>query len=359
VVLVEPKRLELRTYALPEIGEDDALLALEACGMCGTDYEQFAGDVRKHAYYTPYPAIIGHEPLGRIARIGPLARERWGVEVGDRVAVRTGYGCGTCEACQGGTPGRCLNRGGTYGLTDVGKPPHLWGGYADYMYLSPYSAMEKMNPALRPEVAVLFNPLAAGFSWAVSVPKTLPGETVVVLGPGQRGLCSVVAAREAGASKVIVTGLSRDAHKLALARQFGADLAIDVEREDAVALVLEATDGGADVVVDTTPMAPEALAQAIGMARRRGRIVLAGLKGPRPSLGVYADDIIYKELRIIGTLSTNYDDFVRAVKVVDSGKYPLEHMHTHAFPLEQAEEAILTLAGRYPERNAIQVAIVP
>ena len=101
------------------------------------------------------------------------------------------------------------------------------------------------------------------------------------------------------------------------------------------------------------------MAQAIGMARRRCRIVLAGLKGPRPSLGVFADDIIYKELRIIGTLSTNYDDFVRAVRVIDSGRYPLERMHTHAFPLERAEEAILTLAGRYPERNAIHVAIVP
>lgn len=358
-VLVAPRDLQLRSYPLPKIGAHDALLKLEACGMCGTDYEQYAGEIRTHPYYTPYPAVIGHEPLGRIVEIGPQARALWGVEVGDRVAVRTGYGCGACVHCLGGTPGRCANRAGTYGMTDVNKSPHLWGGYADYMYLAPFSSVERMSTTHRPEAAVLFNPLAAGFSWAVTVPQTLAGETVVILGPGQRGLCSVVAAKEAGASKVIVTGLAKDEYKLALAREFGADLAIDISKGDGVAEVLEATNGGANVVVDTTPMAPSAVAQAIGMAGRRARIVLAGLKGQRPSMDVYADDIIYKELKIIGTLSTQYEDFVRAVQVIDARKYPLERMNTHTFPIEQAEEAILTLAGHFPKREPIHIAMVP
>lgn len=200
-VLVKPKTLEIREFPLPAIGPGDALLRIEACGICGTDYEQYEGGVPPHDYYTPFPVIPGHEPLGLIAAIGERARERWGVDVGDRVAVRSGYGCGTCEACRRGEPRHCRVRGGTYGFTDVRKPPALWGGYADYLYLSPLSAVRKMDRSLPAGVAVLFNPLAAGLSWAGTVPKTGPGDRIVILGPGQRGLCCVVAAREASATR--------------------------------------------------------------------------------------------------------------------------------------------------------------
>ncbi len=358
-VLVKPKTLELREFPLPAIGADDALLKLEACGICGTDYEQYEGDVPPHDYYTPFPVVPGHEPLGIIAEIGPRTRERWGVDRGDRVAVRSGYGCGRCEACARDEPRLCQTRGGTYGFTDVGKPPSLWGGYAEYMYLSPLSVVRKMNRDLPPELAVMFNPLAAGLSWAGTVPRTKPGDRVVILGPGQRGLCAVVAAREAGAAQVIVTGLTRDAHKLALARELGADLTIDVEKTDPVAAVREATGGGAQVVVDTTPFAPHSLSQAVAMAARRARIVLAGLKGRRPTPDLFADDVIYKELTIQGVLSMPYAEFERAIALIESRKYPLEKLHTHSFPIEQAEQAIQTLAGAIPGTNAIHVAIVP
>lgn len=356
-VLVRPRTIEIREFPLPPLGPDDGLLRVEACGICGTDYEQYEGDVPPHDYYTPFPVIPGHEPLGVIAAIGARARERWGVDVGDRVAVRSGYGCGRCEACARSEPRSCRVRGGTYGFTDVGKPPSLWGGYADYMYLAPLSVVRRIDWALPAEVAVMFNPLAAGISWAASVPRTRPGDRVAILGPGQRGLCAVVAAREAGAAQVIVTGLGRDAHKLRLARDLGADLAIDVEREDVVARVREATGGGADVVVDTTPLAPESVAQAVAMAARRARIVLAGLKGRRATPGFFSDDVVYKELSLQGVLGMPYEDFERAVEILESRRYPFEKLHTHSFPVEQAEQAIRTLASG--AGGAIHVAIVP
>src|SRR5437899_12818842 len=126
-----------------------------------------------------------------------------------------------------------------------------------------------MNPRIPAGVAVMFNPLAAGLSWASSVPGTRAGDRVVVLGAGQRGLCRVIAARAAGARQVVITGLGRDAQKLALARELGADAVIDVEREDVVARVREVTGGGAEVVVDTTPYAPRSLNDAIAMAVRK------------------------------------------------------------------------------------------
>ncbi|PYO53767.1 MAG: alcohol dehydrogenase [Candidatus Rokuibacteriota bacterium] len=359
VVLMKPKTLEAREFPWPAIGADDALLRIEACGICGSDYEQYEGAQPQHEDYTPYPVIPGHEPLGIIEEIGGHARTRWGVSEGDRVAVRSGYGCGQCEACRRWEPRACPKRGGTYGYTDVGKAPHLWGGYAERMYLSPYSVMKKMDPTLPAGVAVMFNPLAAGLSWAGSVPGTGPRDRVVILGAGQRGLCCVIAARAAGARQIVITGLGRDAAKLALARELGADAAIDVEKDDVVTSVRDATGGGAEVVVDTTPYAPQSLNHAVAIAVRKGRIVVAGLKGLRPAQDVAVDDVIYKELTIRGVLSMPVDETFRAIDIIESGRYPFAKMHTLSLPLEQAEDAIHMLAGHVPGVNPIHLAIVP
>ena len=278
---------------------------------------------------------------------------------GDRVAVRSGYGCGRCAACARFEPRACRTRGGTYGYTDVSRPPQLWGGYAEHMYLSPLSVVKKMDARIPAGVAVMFNPLAAGLSWAGTIPATAPGDRVVILGAGQRGLCCVIAARAAGARKIVITGLSRDAHKLALARELGADVTIDVEKEDVVTRAREATDGGAEVVVDTTPYAPQSLNHAVAIALRKGRIVVAGLKGQKRAHELPVDDIIYKELTIRGVLSMSVDDTFRAIELIESGGYPFAKMHTHSFPIEQAEDAIHALAGGIPGLNPLHIAIVP
>ena len=359
MVLSKAKTLEPREFARPAIGPDDGLLRIEACGICGSDYEQYEGAQPQHEDYTPFPVIPGHEPLGIIEEIGANAKQRWGVREGDRVAMRSGYGCGRCAACARWEPRLCATRGGTYGYTNVNKPPHLWGGYAERMYLSPYSVMKKVDPKIPSGVAVMFNPLAAGISWAVSIPKTAPGDRVVILGAGQRGLCSVIAAREAGAKQVVVTGLGRDAEKLALARALGADATVDVEARDVVEAVREATGGGAEVVVDTTPYAPQSLNHAIAIAVRKGRVVVAGLKGLRPAQDVPVDEIIYKELTVRGVLSMPVDETFRAIDIIESGRYAFDRMHTLSLPLEQAEDAIHALAGHIKGVNPIHLAIVP
>jgi threonine dehydrogenase-like Zn-dependent dehydrogenase len=358
-VLVKPKTLEAREFPRPAIGADDALLRIEACGICGSDYEQYEGAQPQHEDYTPYPVIPGHEPLGVIEEIGVNARRRWALTEGDRVAVRSGYGCGRCEACLRWEPRLCPKRGGTYGYSDVNKPPFLWGGYAEHMYLSPHTVLKKMNPRLPAGVAVMFNPLAAGISWAASVPRTGAADRVVVLGAGQRGLCCVIGARAAGARQVVITGLSRDAEKLALARELGADATVNAETEDVVERVREITGGGAEVVVDTTPYAPQSLNHAIAMAVRKGRVVVAGLKGMRPAKEVPVDEVIYKELTIRGVLSMPVDETFRAVEIIESGRYPFEKMHTYSLPLEQAEDAIHALAGGVAGVNPVHLAIVP
>ena len=137
--------------------------------------------------------------------------------------------------------------------------------------------------------------------WAYEAPNTQLGETVVIEGPGQRGLLCLVAAREAGAGTIIVTGTANDAYRLELARQLGADITIDVDNENPVERVREATGGrGADVVVEVSAGATQPIVDAVDMVRRGGRIVLAGLKSFKPVGNLITDKIVINEIQLIG-----------------------------------------------------------
>ena len=359
IVQTGARQLELRELPLPSIlGPENALLRVDACGICGSDYEQYQGLMPG----LPFPLIPGHEPVGTIVEIGELAAQRWQVGLGDRVCVETLLPCGHCRQCRGGTYRLCSGRRGLsgYGYMSIDSPPGLWGAYAEYLYLDPHTVVHKISKDIPPEIATLFNPLGAGIRWAQQVPGTKIGDTIVILGPGQRGLASVIAAREAGASCIIVTGLSADEHKLALAREFGAHHTVDVERDDPVQRVREITDGAlADIVVDVTPYANEAVTQAIDIARRGGTVVLAGLKGQKPVENFFNDRVVAKDLTIRGVFGVDFHAYEPAVRLIESGKYPLEKMHTHTLPLEEAERGIQILAREIPGEEAIHIALVP
>ena len=357
IVQTAPRRLELRELPIPEIDDDTGLLRVEACGICGSDAEQYAGVLPVRL-----PVVPGHEPLGIVERIGDRAAKRWGVDVGDRVAVETLIPCGHCPACIGGRYQVCRGRGGMFGhgYVPLAQPPALWGAYADYMFLDPFSIVHRVRKDLPAALAVMFNPIGAGFRWAVEIPRTGPGDTVLVLGPGQRGLASVVAAHAAGADLVIVTGLARDARKLALARELGADHVIDVEAEDARVRVRELTGGrGADVVVEVTANAPEPVAEALHYVATGGRIVLAGVKGLKAVPDFVSDLVVAKEITIQGAFGVTSRAYAAAIRLIESGRVPLEKMHTHDFRLEDAERAIRTLAGELPGEASIHSCLVP
>jgi threonine dehydrogenase-like Zn-dependent dehydrogenase len=173
-------------------------------------------------------------------------------------------------------------------------------------------------------------------------------------------LAGVVAARAAGASFVAVTGLgSRDAHKLALAEDLGADLVIDAEHDDAVERVLAATDGeGVDIVVDTTPHATGPVLDALRMARPGGTVVLGGLKGRGNGVpGFPVDDVAMRRLRIVGVRAVDHRSFRNAVRLLERAPRFLERMHTHHFPLDAAADAVRALTD--PTAGAIAITIEP
>jgi threonine dehydrogenase-like Zn-dependent dehydrogenase len=360
VVQTAPQRFEVHEFPRPRVGPDDALLKLELCGICGSDVEQYDGRFDAMGWTTG-PTIPGHEPLGVIAEIGERAAARWGVEAGDRVAVEPLIPCGDCEACRAGHPTRCDGWGRvySYGLLGTGIAPSLLGGYSEYMYLHPQTVLHRMSAALPAAVAVLFNPLAAGVRWAVTEPALRAGDTLVVLGAGQRGLSCVIAARAARAGTVIVTDLARSADKLDFALELGADAAVVADEEDVFARVMELTGGrGADVVVDVTPVATQPLLDAVAIARAGGTVIVAGVKGG-PTTPLDTDVILRKSITLKGVFTVDAPAYVEAIRLLERGEGPYARMHTASYPLERAEEAIHHLAGRSGHRPAINVAIAP
>jgi threonine dehydrogenase-like Zn-dependent dehydrogenase len=339
MVLVEPRKLEPRELPLPEIDDD---------------YEQYEGVLG-----TPTPVVPGHEPIGVIERIGDRAARRWGVDVGDRVAVETLLSCRYCPPCAARDYQLCERRR-VYSYIPLTVNPGLWGAYAEYLYLAPGSFVHKINRSVPPSIAALFNPLGAGFRWGVEIPRLRSGDSVAILGPGQRGLACVLACRAAGAGKVLVTGLGRDRSKLELARRFGADVTVDVESEDAREHVREMTSGrGVDVVVEVTSYASAPVAAALDYVRPGGTVVLAGVKGFKPIPDFVSDKIVVNEITVRGAFGVTSAGYRNAIRLIESRSTEVAAMHTHDFDLLDAEHAIAVLAGRVPGEESIHSCLLP
>ena len=356
-VLDAPRQLSIRELPAPAVADDDAVVRVLACGLCGTDHEQFTG-----ALFGGFAFVPGHETVGVIESIGALAAERWGVAEGDTVAVEVFQSCRECAACVAGDYRRCERHGlrDMYGFIPVDRAPGLWGGYAERQYLGPDSLVLPVPGELDPAVATLFNPLGAGIRWGVTVPGTARGDVVAVLGPGIRGLCASVAAKEAGASFVMLTGLgARDAQRLALARDFGVDLAVDVADNDPVAALRAATGRLADVVVDVTAMAPTAFTQAVSLARVGGTIVVAGTRGGAEAPGFSPDTVVYKELRVLGALGVDATAYRAALELLAEERYPFADLPRRCVGLDDAAALLTTMAGEGGDVPPVHAVITP
>jgi threonine dehydrogenase-like Zn-dependent dehydrogenase len=170
----------------------------------------------------------------------------------------------------------------------------------------------------------------------------------------------VLACREAGADKIIVTGLEADARKLEIARHFGADATVDVQNENPRERIRELTHGrGADIVVDVSSYATEPIVQAIDFARMGGCIVLAGVKGFKPIPDFISDKVVMKELTIKGAIGVTRSGYASAIRLLEKRRYPVEMMHTHDFKLEEAERAIKTLAREIDGEESIHSCLIP
>lgn len=358
MVLEDVRRMSLREFDVPEIGEEDGLLKVEMCGVCGSDVGIYTG---KAARILPYlPLILGHEILGRIEAMGPTACRRHGVKTGDRVVVEFAFGCGHCASCLSGRYVFCeeMGRYGTY--RSCRTPPHLWGAYGEYLYLPPRAMIHKVRDDVPAEAAVLICAVMGNaVRWLRQVGGLSVGQTVVIEGPGQQGLAGVAVARECGAGTIIVTGVSGDERRFEMARRLGAGFCVDVLKEDPVARVREITGGRmADLVMDVTGR-PQGAQAAIGLLKRGGTAVLPGLYGTAAQVPLLLDKVVLSEIRLQGVYSHDRNAVGPAIAIVESGRYPLEQMVTHRFALEDAEKALQTAAGEIPGEFPIKAVLIP
>lgn len=359
-VATKPLRTELRTFPLPPVGPEDGLLRVEACGLCGTDWEYYTRQRGAHLG----PMILGHEIVGTVLEVGEQAARRWGVRPGDRVAVEEFLPCRACTFCQSGRPALCdatdsRSRGPflRYGATPVDVPPALWGGFGEVLYLHPRALVHRLPAGLSADLASLFVPVSNGIRWVRRDGGLQPGGSVVVIGPGAHGLGCVAAAVEAGASQVFAVARS-ESPRLAAARALGA-VPLAADREDVVEAVRKDTGGRmADLVIDLAPGGADGLATALALAGKGGVVLFAATKHGRVPAETVAEPIVRKGLVVKGVRGRDYEAVEEALAVLASGRLPLHRLRTHRFRLEEVDHA-LRVQGEKLDPSAIHVTVTP
>src|SRR6266404_5774945 len=320
-----PRQTELREFPMPEIPDDGALLKMEVAGICGTDVKMYAKPVIEA------PVIMGHENVGTIAKAG-------------RKFVQL-HGLGEDRHCEA-TDWRTNPDARRYGYTSCDKPYHLWGGFAQYMFLPWNCVIHKVPDNVSAELAGIATPLSNGIEWALYDTKVGFMSSVLIQGPGQQGLSQVVACKQAGAALVIVTGRSRDRARLELAKALGADHVIDVDADDPLERVLEITRGeGVDVVLDCTAGAgvTPVLLGIDALKRRAGTLLVQGELAKFPDFPI--KQLTEKAITIKSARGHSYRTVELALEQLASRRFPLELLTTHEFGLADVDRAIRAVGG--------------
>ena len=349
-----PLKTEIREYPFPAVPPDGAILQVEAAGVCGSDW---------HAYQEERPVrIMGHENVGRIHSIGPIAARRWGVREGDRVALEEYLPCGHCSLCRSGEFRLCeqteSRKAGAlrYGTTPISEAPGLWGGYSQFQYLHPDSVIHRVPEHVPAEIAAMCLPMGNGIQWAYLEGGAGPGKTVLIQGPGQQGLACALAAKAAGADCVIVCGLSRDEKRLQISKALGADHTIDVEREDLEERVRALTGGqGVDISLDTAG-GPKTLLNAMNLTRKNGTLlVTAATVNP---VDFQLSKLLSRRLTLRPCRGHSYESVETALRWITAERFPLNLMATHQFGLADVDLAVRSVGGQGVP-GAVHVTVLP
>ena len=328
---------DLRVEPLPDLspGPGEAVVRVRAVGLCGTDYRIWTGERP-----VTYPLVMGHEFIGEVLGVGAGVSN---VRVGEKVAVEPNYSCGACPLCREGNRNLCLAR------TAVGID--VDGGLAEQARL-PARVCWPAPRELSDDQLLLAEPLAV-VTRAVGRAEARPGETAAVLGVGTLGLLGLQVLKARGVS---VLAVGRTEARLDVARALGADAVaattatVPSATPVAAARALSGREG-VDLVIETAGT-PEAVGQAIALARPGGRIVLTGL--PHAPSSVEFFWVVRRELALLGSMIYQ-TEFPEAIRLLADGRVRTERLLTHRFSLADALEAFR--AHRAPE--SIKVAVIP
>ncbi|MBY6271224.1 MAG: alcohol dehydrogenase [Bacillaceae bacterium] len=309
-----PEDIRVEETGLRDLGKNELLIKVKACGICGTDIHIYRGEKGSTAV-TP-PVILGHEFSGEVVEVGE------GVEhfsPGDRVAVDPNIYCGECSYCQSGKKQLCRR------LNALGVSRN--GGFAEYCIVPAANAV-KMPETVPYEAAALTEPLSCCLH-GIDRAGISPGQKVAVIGGGAIGLIMTQLALLSGASSVMVSEPVKKRRELAL--QLGADRAADPVHE-----TVEADQF--DVVIECAGNR-KAMETALKAAKRGGTVLFFSVPSPDEVLPVRPFDIYEKELTIKGSF-INPSTFLRAADLIAHRRIKLEPIITHAYPVEDIKTAL-------------------
>lgn len=323
-VLSAVEQLTIEERPMPQVGPGEALVKVEACGICGSDV---------HAYLSgalfPIGTVMGHEPAGTVVEVGKGVE---GYRAGDRVAIFGATSCGDCPACRRGLEFYCLN-----GLDrTIGNTDQLDGAYAEYVWL-PYA--EQMLISIPSDMsfedATLADPIATPLH-AIRNSAYRPGDAVAVLGAGPIGLMAIQLLKLGGAGQIICTEVSPQRAKIAL--QLGATRVLNpVEEGDGLAAkVAEMTGGlGVDVAFECSGV-PAAFRQSFELVRPGGQVMALGVIERETS--VKPLDIVIREIDLKGSLAYTKHEFELALDFLARGRVNTELIISDTISLDEIEE---------------------
>jgi len=377
-VIVEPYKVETWNFPYPKLEDGSMLIKMEMSGICGSDKHSYKGEDLLYAGTNrearlKYPLLPGHENVGYVAELTPKAkheREFYHQElnVGDRVVHTCEYACGYCYECRNKWGLVWCDNYWNYGLLkSCEEPPHLWGGWSEYLYIPPHGIdVFKVPDTLPSEVALLAEP----FGCTIGLDKAkdfaaqpsegfCSGDTVVILGTGPLGLLHVAKARILGAGTIIA--IDRSPMRLQMAREFSADHVINVDETtsaERIQIVKDLTGGrGADVLVDGVGN-PDVVVEGLEMLGHGGVFLEVGAYIELGTADINPHrHILAKNLRIIGVVGQSPTSYYPSMHLMDryAEWFPFHKLVTHKYKIEQAEEAIL----KSMDLDSLKVVVEP
>lgn len=351
--------LVMKTFSVPKLQPGEALVKVEAAGVCGSDVHMWEGrDPR-----TRLPMILGHEGVGEIVELAGEKHDVHGTALkeGDKVLWNRGVTCGQCYFCKVKMePSLCPHRW-VYGIhTSCEEPPYLTGNYSQYLPLDRRIDFFKISPALDEvdlQVLVPASCSGATAAHAFDLSGAEAGDSVLVQGVGPLGIFSVAFARARGASEIIVIGGTEA--RLSMCRTFGATLTLNrnrLSRNERKEAVMEITHGrGVDVAFEMAGE-PEAMKETMSLARIGGACISAGFGEPHGTMELDCfHDIGRKNLRLQGVWVSDARHTHMALRLIRARMDDFKGLITHRFPLSRADDAIQVMRTR----EAVKAVLLP
>ena len=359
----EPGSLKIQNFPIPKTDGDSALLKVTYCGICGTDKHVYKNESKSHPLGLPtkFPIIPGHEVVGTLENLGSNAKRLMGldplegIEEGARVVPLVDLRCENCWSCRNFPGWPVCEKGETYGWGISSKnPPHLFGGFADYMYLLPNARLVRVPDDLSDKIAVFAEVLAVGVtsmqrvSHATQAYNEGPsvGGSVVVQGSGPLALAHIIAAKAAGAGKIIVVGKPKYRVDYFM-QKFGVDHVFNVDEttfEQRTKEVMDILGGkGADLVIECTGY-PEVVEEGLTYVKPFGTYIIAGIYtdlGRSSTINVQKL-ISGKYATVVGVPGQTMASYRTALRIMSKYKndLPLNEIVTHTFSLDEIDRAM-------------------